>query len=342
LLCAGAIAGGALVSHLTDTGAHAAASAPSGQLPPASPVRPVVGVRARDAEPVLDPIEVDPRSLEPRLPHPGPFAEGLRDGKVITGATAHRFVLFTFDDGPDLRNTPRLLDTLDELDVKAVFFLTASRLAGNGPWSVRNQELAREILRRGHVVGNHTVDHAQLPLLSDESVLSQVSEADAIFERTLGERTWLVRPPGGARSERVDALLASRGYTQVLWNLGSGDFQVRSAEDVFRVWRRVLQVRGRDAGERGGVVLLHDTHEWSVEALPMIVSWIREQNCRLLDEGEELYDIVGDPSVFFVPRGDDSSSAEAPPAAPDPRVIEIRQRRLRSEAHARCARLASR
>ena len=335
-----------MISHLTDTGAHASASALVGQFPPPAHVRHALTARvpghASVLDPVLDPIDVDPELLEPRLPNPGPFAEGLRDGKVITGATAHRFVLFTFDDGPDLRNTPRLLDTLDDLGVKAVFFLTASRLVGNGPWSLRNQELAREILRRGHIVGNHTVDHAQLPLLTDESVLSQVSEADAIFERTLGERTWLVRPPGGARSERVDALLASRGYTQVLWNLGSGDFQVRSPEDVFRVWRRVLEVRERDAGERGGVVLLHDTHEWSVEALPMIVSWIREQNCRLLDEGEELYDIVGDPSVFFVPRGDAPASAEAPPASPDPRVIEARQRHLRSDARVRCTRLAAR
>src|SRR5690606_41552049 len=63
----------------------------------------------------------------------------------------------------------------------------------------------------------------------------------SIFERVLGERTWIMRPPGGARSARIDGLLAERGYTQMLWNLGTGDFQVRSADDVMRIWLRVLE-----------------------------------------------------------------------------------------------------
>lgn len=313
--------------------------------PPAEPAPPASAVRsaprpARLPEPAAAPFEPvrRPEHDEPMRP----FARALRDGMVITGRTPHRLILFTFDDGPDPRNTPRLLDELDEVGVKAVFFLTASRIAGRGPWERRNQELAREILRRGHIVGNHTVDHAQLPLLDDAGVIAQVEGADEVFARVLGERTWLLRPPGGARSARVDALLAQRGYTQVLWNLGTGDFQVRTAEDVFRIFRRVLERREREHGDRGGIVLMHDTHEWSVAAFPMMVSWLRERNCELLERGEELYDIVDDPALFFAPRGGASPSAEAPVSTASRAVIAERQRALREETARRCARLAQR
>ena len=340
VLCALALAGGAGLAH------HVHASSP---LPPrVEPVAPRAAVIApAPPEPVVaEPVETEPPREEPapieppRIEPMAPFGKAVRGGMVITGRTPHRMILFTFDDGPDPRHTPRLLDQLDEVDVKAVFFLTASRMMGRGPWERRNQDLAREIVRRGHIVGNHTVDHAQLPLLDDAGVLAQVEGADAVFERVLGERTWLMRPPGGARSPRVDALLAARGYTQMLWNVGSGDFQVRSADDVFRIWQRVLERRERENGDRGGVVLMHDTHGWSVDAFPRMVSHLRERNCELLERGEELYDIVDDPAFFFVPRADAGPSDEAPVATPSRTIIAERQRALREETQQRCARLA--
>lgn len=305
----------------------------------------------RTAQHVMAPVEPTPldavrtppkkEALEPpRITPMAPFAEPLRDGKIITGRTPHRLILFTFDDGPDPRYTPRLLDRLDALDVKAVFFLTASRMAGNNPWERRNQEIAREIVRRGHIVGNHTLDHAQLPLLDDAAALAQVDAAEAIFERVLGGRTWLFRPPGGARSARIDRLIAERGYTQMIWNLGTGDFQVRSADDVMRVWLRVLERREREHGDRGGIVLMHDTHEWSVDAFPRMVNYLRERNCELLEQGEELYDIVDDPALFFAPRAGANPSDEAPVATPSRTILAERQRALREETARRCNRLA--
>ena len=344
LLCAGALAGGAMLAHATSARSMASASAPVAVFPPPMPPPAVI---EREEAPVptatvmasAEPAPVDDARVLPPL---RPFGERLRDGRPITGSTPHRMVLFTFDDGPDPRHTPRLLDTLDRLGVKAVFFLTASRLSGHGPWVRRNQAIARDIVARGHMIANHTVDHAQLPLLDDAQVLAQVEGVDRIFERVLGGRAWLIRPPGGARSERVDALLASRGYTQVLWNLGAGDHQVRTPEEVFRLWRRVLERREREDGDRGGIVLLHDTHEWSVDAVPLIVGWMRDQNCELVEEGEELYDVVSDPSFFFVERGEARASDDAPPATPNRAVIAERQRMLRIDTRRRCSALASR
>jgi len=277
---------------------------------------------------VFDPAEV--RSHDASL-------QGMRNGVAISGHTPHRMILFTFDDGPNRLTTPRLLRALDETGVKAVFFVTTQRISGPGPRQAAQAAILRDIVRRGHFVGNHSVNHRQLPRLDSESVLREVQGAEEAIERVVGLRPWLIRPPYGGRSNRVDRIIASRGYTQMLWNLGTGDFQVRDADIVVETFRRVLERREREDETRGGIVLLHDTHPWSVDAFPRIVSYLRERNCELLEEGEELFDIVDDPSLFFIrERGPDEASAEGETSRVDPAIIARRQERLREETSRRC------
>lgn len=313
----------------------------------AAPAHPLTRVVANVASPAPLPdavtlpveVEVEVEVVEPVV---DPGGERFRDGLVMTGATPHRLILFTFDDGPDTRNTPQLLEALDTAGIKAVFFVTASRFSAQTPRQRAQAELAREIVRRGHVIANHTLNHSQLPLLDYDAIVHEVEEAERIIERTVGVRPWLFRPPGGGRSARTDRIIESRGYTNMLWNLGTGDFQVRTADDVVRTWLRVMDRRERDTGERGGIVLMHDTHRWSVEAFPRMVAELRSRNCDLLREGEELYDIVDDPSLFFTPRGDAEYGSEAPPTELREAELEARQTALRERAERRCGAVASR
>ena len=331
MLCASALAGGAAVAAASGPGDVAAAVAGE-----------VVQTAARE-EPeddgaqrlVFDPMVVVEGGADS-------FGHAFADGMPITGATPHRLVLFTFDDGPDHVQTPRLLDMLDEAGVRAVFFLTASRMRGDNRRERQHQAIARDIVQRGHMVGNHTLDHAMMPALTPAEMRRQLAEAERIFEDVLGDRPFLFRPPGGQRSERVDAIAAQRGYTTMLWNLGTGDVLVGRPVEVLGTFTRVFERRRSDHGDRGGIVLLHDIHEHSVDAFPRIVAFLRERNCELLDEGEELFDIVDDPRLFFVPRADAPPSMDAPPALPDPAILAARQQRLRKETHERCTALAQR
>lgn len=345
LLCAAALALGAGLAHLTPPAAPMTAQEEA-LVPPAPLDDP-------GAPTPLSPAHDPPSSVGSQAParsrvEPAPsiptdaFARTLREGMIVGGGTPHRLILFTFDDGPDHRYTPGLLDVLEAHGIRAVFFLTSRRFAGESPRARQLAEIAREIVRRGHIVGSHTMDHAQLPLLHGPALHEQIVGTEEVFARVLGERPWLVRPPGGGRSPRIDAYLASRGYTQVLWNLGTGDFQVRTSEEVLRTFQRVLWRREHENGERGGVVLLHDIHRWSVEAFPRIVAWLEERNCELHAEGEELYDVVGEPRLFFTPRGEAGTSDLAPLAEPDPQWLAERQRALHERAETRCARLAMR
>jgi peptidoglycan/xylan/chitin deacetylase (PgdA/CDA1 family) len=169
----------------------------------------------------------------------------------------------------------------------------------------------------------------------------EVGQTELMFKRVLGARPWLIRPPGGARSARIDRLLADRGYTTVLWNLGAGDFQVRTAADVHKTWQAVFE-RRRAHGEQGGIILLHDTYAWSVDAFQLIMQDLLDQNCKLLAKKQELYDFVDDPALFFQARKDGDPSLETDPIVLAPEVLEARQERIREETAQRCQALAVR
>ncbi len=332
-----ALVTGACLAHVTSvpSAAPATARAASASAPPseAAPVAEAI------AQPSPQPGRDAPTEGAPEPPGPAPWTglgEDYRNGKIITGSTPHRLILFSFDDGPDRRTTPLLLDRLDAEGIKALFFLVAERLGDGTPRLRQQSSIAQEIVRRGHLVGNHTVNHVQLPLLDTEAAMAEVLGAQRAFEETFGARPWLIRPPFGAHSQRIDQNLAARDYTIVLWNLGAGDHQVRSAQEVFDVWLKVMQRREREEGDRGGIILLHDTYAWSVDAFQRIVAHLRARNCELLEQGEELYDFVDDLSFFFEAREDASAEATAEPAMLAPGVLAERQARLRELTAQHC------
>ena len=123
----------------------------------------------------------------------------------------------------------------------------------------------------------------------------------------------------------------------MLWNLGAADYQVKNAHDVLEIFRKVLDWRERENAGRGGIVLLHDTYAWSVDAFQLIWADLWARNCQLLARGEELYDIVPDLEFFYEARGTATASAPAQPADPAEPVLAERQARLRAEAKQRCS-----
>jgi len=324
LLCASAFAlGGVAAQFVPPAGSlHSTASAASEiHLAPA---------------PRLHPKEryAIPQPIHPATPELEPF--DFTDGKIMTGATSRRMILFTFDDGPDENNTPILLDQLDRYGIKAVFFLTTNRMAERTPWGRRHRELAREIVRRGHTIGNHTMNHPRLGKASEARLLEEIDGTARFIEDVTGVYPVLFRPPGGIRSERLDRFVKERGYTMVLWNIGAGDFQVDTASLVENTLFRVFERRKREDGHQGGIVLLHDTYRHTIEAFPRIVERFLAENCRLLEAGEELYDFVEDPRYFFSPRDGAGPDEEAAPGDIPPAVLAERQARLREATRARC------
>jgi peptidoglycan/xylan/chitin deacetylase (PgdA/CDA1 family) len=284
-------------------------------------------------DPMIEPAHAEPgpgvleemRAVADRDPTGSRFPSGL----TIHGGSKHRVILFTFDDGPSRRTTPQLLDVLDELGIKAVFFVTSASFGNGNPWEREHAEIVREIARRGHVIGNHTETHRQLPLLRDAEIEAELAVSERKIRRALGTKPRLIRPPGGAISERVERLLTASGYTSVMWAFYPGDLEVSTADEVVRTFFRVLERREHETGERGGIVLLHDTKDHSLEAVPRLVDALKKRNCELLAKGEELYVVVDDLG-YFIPDYEPEES------------YEKRQETLREQAQRDCGALAAR
>jgi len=271
-------------------------------------------------EDVLRPVPLRARDMTGRR-----FPAGF----TIKGGTPRRTLLFTFDDGPSRGTTPDLLDVLDDEGITAVFFVKSESFGRGNPWERQHAEIVREIARRGHLIGNHTETHRQLPLLRNHEIQAELAVSERKIARALGRRPRLIRPPGGALSKRVEQLLQESGYTSVMWAVYGGDLEAKSPQEVVRTFFRVLDRREREMGDRGGIVLLHDTKRHSVEAVPQLVDALRARNCRLLDRGEELYDIVDDLGYFI-------------PGYEPEETLDERQEALRARTKRACNTLAAR
>ncbi len=290
-----------------------------------------VAIRQAPA-PIIEPVHGEPGpEVVGVTPIPNRDFTGLRfpSGLRIDGGTKHRTILFTFDDGPSRQTTPRLLNMLDDLGIKAVFFLKTESFGNGNPWEREHAAIVREIVRRGHMIGNHTETHRQLPLLGNAEIEAEIAVSERKIRRAVGRSPRLIRPPGGALSDRVERLLGEHGYTSVMWALYAGDLEVSTPEDVVRTFFRVLERRERETGDRGGIVLMHDTKNHSIDALPRLVDALRKRNCKLLSQGQELYDIVDDLGYFI------------PGSEPD-ETLEERQEELRASARRMCHTLALR
>jgi len=285
----------------------------------------------RRGSPAREPIHAEP-DLEllqqvAMLGHRDATGSRFPRGLTIRGGTRRRMILFTFDDGPSNRTTPRLLDLLDELGIRAVFFVTSESFGNGNPWEREHAAIVRDIVRRGHMIGNHTETHRQLPLLNNAEIEAELRRSGRKIAWAAGSHPRLIRPPGGAMSNRVAGILAENAYTSVMWAVYPADLEESTPEGVVRTFFRVLDRREQDTGDRGGIVLMHDTKPQSVEALPRIVDGLERRNCALLERGEELYDIVDDLG-YFIPGYELGES------------LEERQLALREATARRCAALA--
>lgn len=166
-------------------------------------------------------------------------------GPVIAQlATQDRAVWLTFDDGPSA-DTPALLDLLDRHGARATFFLVATKVE-------RQPELAREILRRGHQIGNHSYDHpsAWFWLPHPGRTRRQIQTAQQRLQAITGQSPRWFRSVAGHTNLFVEPVLRPLGLQRVSWS-GRGFDSVDADDD--RVLRRLLRGVGP-----GAILLLHE------------------------------------------------------------------------------------
>jgi peptidoglycan/xylan/chitin deacetylase (PgdA/CDA1 family) len=175
-------------------------------------------------------------------------------------------VALTFDDGPSPTFTPQILRILRRREVKATFFMVGTMIE-------RHPELARQVMRAGMSIGNHTMRHPQdraFAELGRNRMRAEIRDAQALLER-VGAEPVAFRPPGGSFDPAVLRQAEAAGLRTVLWSIDTRDWQDATAREIYR---RVVRTV-----EPGSIILLHDgggDQRATVRALPRIIRALRD------------------------------------------------------------------
>ncbi len=187
-----------------------------------------------------------------------------------SGSDEGRYLALSFDDGPT-PDTAELLAILDELDVRATFFVC-------GEYCDWRPELLRAIADAGHEIGNHTYHHPNMTRLEDGSIAEELESTNRTIKALTGIIPHLFRPPGGSYDSRVVDAVYSHEMTTVIWSVCCDDYRNPPAS-------RIVNCVTSRAGS-GSIVLLHDGKSHTREALPEIVNTLRSEGYEFVTIGE--------------------------------------------------------
>ena len=173
-----------------------------------------------------------------------------------------KYVALTLDDGPSGRFTSRLLEGLEQRNVKATFFLCGYRME-------LYPELTQLIVEKGHEVGLHGFTHDSMAEMSESKLHKELEDTAALLFKFSGLKATLLRPPGGSITKLVRGEAEKQKLSIVTWSVDPKDWATIEAKTITR---RVVE----DTCP-GDVILLHDMSDSSVDAALAIVDQLTQE-----------------------------------------------------------------
>lgn len=234
---------------------------------PARPVAPATGPAVRR------PLNASAHRLQPLTgygaPPAAPRRPPVRSEPILRVSGRGRTMMLTFDDGPDSRYTPDILDTLAKYDVRATFFVC-------GEMADHNKGLLSRMADEGHVVGNHTWSHPLLTRLTRRRIRSEMERTSEVVEEACGEPPRWFRAPYGAWNRAAFQLGAELGMEPLAWTVDTLDWTTPGTGTIVE--------RVEDGAAPGVVVLSHDAGGDRSQTVRALRSYLPE----LLDSGYHL------------------------------------------------------
>jgi len=216
------------------------------------------------------------------------------------------YIAMTFDDGPSATLTPKLLDLLAAHHIKATFFVIGENVA-------EHPEIVARAAREGHEIGNHSWSHPNFGKMSDQAVRSQLLRTDDAIKNAAGTHPTLMRPPYGSITPREKHWIHDEfGYRVILWDVDPYDWK-RPGPAVVR--NRILKET-----QPGSIVLSHDIHPGTIEAMPSTLDALEAKGFKFVTVSE-LIRMATPKASHPSPQPDRSAptqSAPSPSLAPSP------------------------
>ena len=172
-------------------------------------------------------------------------------------------MILTFDQGYENGYTAKILDTLKEKQVSAIFFLT-------GDYAKREPGLVQRMIDEGHMLGNHGMTHAALPELSDDEIETEIMSLHAYVLEHFGYEMQYFRPPCGEYDARALAKVQSLGYKTLFWSAAYVDWNTDAQPDPDAAIKQLSQ-----AAHGGAVYLLHSVSATNAQILGSLIDAFR-------------------------------------------------------------------
>lgn len=255
----------ATTTNTAQGGATAAATTPAGTTQPVSGTAgSAVGTAASGDATQAAPSAPPEDPLQAAHWYPRDIGYPMTtDDEKVKGA---KVVMLTFDDGPTKDVTPKILDILKENNVKALFFVTG--------YGIKNVDMLKREAAEGHTIGTHTMTHDDLTKMTEQQVRDEVNPVNEQVEKILGQKPKYFRPPFGSYNKTVLKVVQDEDKMFLMnWDDGSLDWDHVDSKG----WKDPNQVvkDTMDQLHAGAVILMHDTHMHTAEALPEIIKQIR-------------------------------------------------------------------
>ncbi|MEO0417154.1 MAG: polysaccharide deacetylase family protein, partial [Verrucomicrobiota bacterium] len=194
------------------------------------------------------------------------------DDVYYSARTNQKVLALTFDDGPHPTHTPRLLDILKERNAKCTFFVV-------GNMARNRTSILRRIVAEGHEIANHTVKHDNLARYSNSALRAELTAAHQMIVAATGIPPRMMRPPGGAiTKDQRKLMLKEFGYPTIMWSCDPEDWK---KPGVSVVTDRLIK-----GAKPGGILLLHDLHGPTIDAVPRTLDTLIAQGYRFITMSE--------------------------------------------------------
>jgi peptidoglycan-N-acetylglucosamine deacetylase len=212
------------------------------------------------------------------------------------------YVALTFDDGPNSKLTPKLLDLLGTHHIKATFFVIGQNVA-------ENPEIVARAAYEGHEIGNHSWSHPNLGKMSDEAARRELQKTEDAIRNAIGNRPILMRPPYGSITARQKKWINHEfGYKIIMWDVDPLDWKRPGPAAVCN--RIVRNTRA------GSIILSHDIHPGTIEAMPATIDQLEAKGFKFVTVSELISMALPEtpkPAPRSTPTGESAPKSRPPP-----------------------------
>lgn len=174
----------------------------------------------------------------------------------------------SFDDGPDAKVTPQILEILKEFNVPATFFVIGNK-------AQKQTSLLQKINAEGHLIGNHSYTHPNaFAFLSRKKLLEEMEQTNQIVKEAIGKEMQWFRPPFGVLSPRIAFAVGKLKMSVIGWSIRSLDTKNQPAETIFE--------RVKNQLESGKIILFHDRLESTCVVLRKTLEYCKDSGIKIV------------------------------------------------------------